>query len=853
MKQTLALLLLLVICTALGGQEPFIDSFPMESGELELTRLAQPNTPFNKVGRRFAILGAESGSFEAWAYPLKLFRNFEFSFFIGRSTKPIPARDIVRYIKVAPAATTLTFCYQSFTIQAAYVTAIDEPAAMILLAIDSVEPLTVVSSFLPVLQPMWPAGIGGQSAYWNQELSAYQISEPTRTNTAYVGSPAASGISYTPAHMLSDTPSEFKIEISDPHLVKDKYIPIFMVGGKAPRDSVRALYQRTRHRARAIYERARSHYQHLLENTLAIHTPDQKLDRAFAWCKVSLDNLMVANPELGEGLIAGLGASGSSGRPGFGWFFGGDAYINSLAMCSYGALDATRTALSFTQKWQRQDGKMAHELSQAAGYIDWFKKYPYGYIHGDTTPFFIVAVGNYFRHSGDTAFVKQSWPALQKAFDWCILVDENRDGLIDNRKAGLGSVEYGALTDLSTDIYTGALSVAAFEKMELLAKVVRDKKYSAKALKARLDAEKSFDSKFWMKDSLTYANAFNDKGDQIGEVSPWISIPAVLDVGDSVHNRQSMYRLSRADMTTDWGIRSIANTSRYYGNLDYNYGAVWPFLSGFVATGQFNCGLVQQAFVNMKNIAALIFDNNLGSVMELYSGSHHIWPAEGVSQQGFSAAGIALAMSKGWLGLDVDAAEQKVTFAPALWPGHSEIKVENIKIGSAALNIQVSRAADRFTFTIIPINGQGVTLILAPRFGPACFIERIQAAQKECGYTLHQRAQVVQPVIPLQLSHDIVTVHIDTRSRWEWTPIPACSQIGDANYGLKIINLEKQGENGVIECHGRRGRSYNLGPQNVSRIISVTNGSMRQTGRDWHLDVSESGSADFIPVRIVFN
>jgi len=35
----------------------------------------------------------------------------------------------------------------------------------------------------------------------------------------------------------------------------------------------------------------------------------------------------VDNPLLGKGMVAGLGASGSSGRPGFGWFFGGDGEI----------------------------------------------------------------------------------------------------------------------------------------------------------------------------------------------------------------------------------------------------------------------------------------------------------------------------------------------------------------------------------------------------------------------------------------------------------------------------------------------------------------------------------------------
>jgi len=227
-----------------AAQQGVIDAFPIASSKVDLQRLAQPGTPFNKVGRRFAILGYESGTFEAWAYPVKLFRNVELSFLTPSSTRPIASRDLVRTIEVRPAATTLTYTYQSFTIRATWVAAIDQTCGMILLQIDSSEPLTVVCGFLPILQPMWPAGIGGQYTYWDDINKYYLISEPTRQNHAFIGSPAAAGLSYTPAHMLSDVPNEFKIEISDPASVKDKFIPIFMAGGKGVRDSVKAVYRR---------------------------------------------------------------------------------------------------------------------------------------------------------------------------------------------------------------------------------------------------------------------------------------------------------------------------------------------------------------------------------------------------------------------------------------------------------------------------------------------------------------------------------------------------------------------------------------------------------------------------------
>ncbi|MCK4296870.1 MAG: hypothetical protein KAX28_09490, partial [Candidatus Marinimicrobia bacterium] len=305
------------------AQDGLIPGFKLEANDLELHRLALPSTPFNKVGRKFAILGFESGSFEAWAYPLKLFRNFDLSFFIGSSTRPIHGKDIVRYISVTPEATTLTYTYQSFTVRAIYLTPINESGALILLDVDSMEPLTIVCGFLPVLQPMWPAGIGGQYAYWDNKLKAYIISESTGKNHGLVGSPAASGISYTPAHMLSDVPNEFRIEVRDPKFVAGKYIPIIIAGGKGKMDDVKEVYQRLSRDLETYYRKTAKYYRNLRLRTLQIETPNRELNLAFEWAKVTFDNLLVDNPVLGKGLVAGLGASGTSGRPGFGWFFGG--------------------------------------------------------------------------------------------------------------------------------------------------------------------------------------------------------------------------------------------------------------------------------------------------------------------------------------------------------------------------------------------------------------------------------------------------------------------------------------------------------------------------------------------------
>jgi glycogen debranching enzyme len=808
----LAFLLLFPLLST--AQEGLIPAFPIEKDDLTLGRLAQLNTYFDKAGRGFAILGLETGTFEAWAYPLKLLRNFEFSFLLKNSTRPIPAKDIVRFIEVTPAATTLTYTYQSFTVKATYVTAIEDPGAVILLEVDSTEPLTIVAGFLPVLQPMWPAGIGGQYAYWDDKLKAYLISEPTRKNHGFVGSPAAQGISYTPAHMLSDTPSEFTIAINDPMAVEGKFIPIVLAGGKGKREDVRGIYERMAADPTAVYLNALQHFRDLRQHTLSVQTPVHKLNLALEWAKVSYDNLRVANPELGPGLVAGLGLSGTGGRPGFGWFFGTDAYLNSLSLLSYGDFAAAKEALAFTQKWQREDGKMAHELSQAAGYIDWFKDYPYGYIHGDTTPYYITAINDYYLKTGDNEFIKQSWPSLRRAYDWCLTTDADGDGLMDNSKAGLGALEFGSLTGIQTDIYLAAVWIRAAQSMEQLARVLGEEKLAAKAAGDWKKALAAFEAKFWDQESGQYSYAFNAGGQRVKELTPWCAVPLMWGLGDDLRAADTLEKMNSSALTTDWGVRIITNTSSLYEPLNYNYGAVWPFLTGYVATALYRYNYCHQAHHLLMSNVDHVFDNASGHVTELFSGDLHAWPQEAVAHQGFSGGGVVLPFVRGMLGLKGSVPHRIIVFEPrfpADWP---EVSIENFRLGEETFDLSYKREDAKIRLEVASRPGNSFQLNFAPALGLGTRIIRatLNGRPIECKPPSTQQAfpQAAQLVVrPFQLTgRDIVDIEIEPTV--EILPTAVESRVGDFDKGLKIIRLELDGKNLKAVVEGLAGQSYTL-------------------------------------------
>ncbi len=847
-----ALLLLWMGPSSLFSQAGLIPRFNLEPCEIALERPAQSNTYFDKVGRKFAILGYESGSCEAWAYPLKLLRNFEFSFLIGSSTQPIPGKDIVRYVSVTPAATTLTYAFQSFTVKAVFVTSIDEPGAIILLAVDTTEPLTIICSFLPVLQPMWPAGIGGQYAYWDDDLKAYLISEPTRKNHGYVGSPAGQGISYTPAHMLSDTPNQFKIAVENKETVKGRYIPIILAGGKGKREDIRKVYEKLAANPEAHCKEAFEHYRKLRQDTLRVQTPDNKVNLAFEWAKVAFDSLIVDNPDLGKGLVAGLGTSGTGGRPGFGWFFGGDAFMNSLSLNSYGAFSSVKEALTFTQKWQREDGKMAHELSQAAGYLNWFKDYPYGYIHGDTTPFYIAACYDYCRMSGDIGFVKASWPSLKRAYDWCLTTDADGDGLMDNRKAGLGALEFGSLTGIQTDIYLAAAWVRAAYSMQSLAQAAGDANTEKAAAGHYEKASRAFNAKFWDEEKGRYTYAFNADGKQVKELTPWSAVPLVWDIGERERSFRTLENFNSAELTTDWGVRMLSNKSSYFEPLNYNYGAVWPFLTGWVATALYKHNFSLQGYGLLMAAVRHTFDNALGSVTELFSGHQNIWPQEAVAHQGFSSSGVIFPLVRGLLGLEGDALKKQLVFAPRFPADWKDVSLENYKLGEASFSFRYLREENKISLEVISQEKGSYKIIFAPVLGLGTEIRSARVNGQLVRPQLEKSSlvQAVQPVVEMNLTGKD-TMEIDFEPAVEILPPANDSKTGDLSQGLRIIKMEHAGKALKIIAEGLSGRTYDLALTQSKKIASVQ--GAKQAAGKLLIPFSQGPAGEFVRQEVILH
>lgn len=837
-----------------------IAAFDLDTGPPRLSRPAQPHQYFDRIGRRAALMGFEDGTFEAWVWPWKVLRQFHLQFLLGASTQPIPARDIVRRITVTPVATEITYAYESFTVRAVYLVPENESGALVLLEARTTAPLTIVAGFLPVLQPMWPAGIGGQYSHWDSEAKAFVISEGQRRARFLCGSPAAGGMTAPPAHMFADSPLQFRFDVrpGDP---PGRFIPIVIAGGEGlnPEETL-ALYRHLTTDGAALHAANVAAVRRLREQTVVVDTPDPQLNAALDWGRLALHHLLVENPALGRGLVAGYGLSGGSARPGFAWFFGGDACANSLALNSLGDFETVRDGLRFLQRWQRGDdhpirraspdaspadvGKMPHELTQSAALVDWWHAYRYGYNHADSTPWYLVAAGDYWRASGDAAFVRESWPSIAAAWRWCRGRDSDGDGLMDITGAGLGALEFGQYTGIHTDCYTAALYLQAARAMADLAAAAGDTAVKAEAEAALAAGPAALERRFWIEEEGIYAYGIAAGGERVRDLTPWPAAALAFGLADPDRSARMLRRLSGSAIATDWGFRTLSARSPLYQPLSYNYGAVMPFVSLLVNSAQFRHGFALPGWAALRALAAHAFDHGAGVVPEVFSGAANMKVGEAYHNQGFSTTAYVAPLLRGLLGLAPDAPAERLTFAPALPADWNFVRVGGVPLAGRRVDLDLRRTGSGLVLDATLAGGEPVELAFSPLLPPGTRVAGLAVNGVSATPVVTATPRGVAAACTVRLA-DAARIELILDEPPAVFLLPAETAVGGPDRGPRVIDQAWTGAGLRLEVEGQPGRAYAFGVTRPERVRDVVGAELR----DGRLCFTIPGAPDetFVP------
>jgi glycogen debranching enzyme len=801
---------------------------PWVSSALALDGPARPGAFLGVEGRRAAALGVETGALEVWAWPLKLVRDLTLSFQLPLYAEPIPAAAVTRHVEMTPAGATIVYTHSAFTVRERIFVPTDEPAVVIVLEVEAVRPMEIVVSFHGDLQLAWPGGIGGQYLLWNDTTRAFELTESRREVNAVVGSPYATRATTNPTWSVPDAPSQMRIAVGDQTPVPMPRwqepagrlvnvvahgIPIVLVGQIAPRDSVLATYRRVLAHLPALYAGRVAHADSVLAGTVGFG--DSAVDRKARWAELNLDEALVCNPDLGCGPVAGYGAAGAgSYRPGFAWFFGGDAAINSLALSSAGAFDLARRFLRFFASYQRADGKITHEISQSAARIPWFTAYPFPYWHGDTTPFWLLAVGELFRASADTAFVRSLWPNLARAYRWCVGT-VGADGLMQNPLAGVGAIEVGHLgVGIQTDIYLAGVWVEALGRTVEMAEAVGDTAVATGARHLRLRARGSLEERFWMPRAGRFAFAVL-VGDSLNDnLTVWPATAMSWHLFDEERGQAMAAELARATISTDWGARTLASESPLYDPLHYNNGTVWPFVTGFLALAEYRYHNPYAGRALLDAVGRTFDVWGLGRNPEVFSGASFEPLETAVPQQFFSTSMFLTPLLRGAYGLEPDAPHHVLTLAPHLFDRPGTYQIRGVRVGDATLDVRYEVGEEGLGVTVhrLDASDASLTLHFEPAIAPGAQVRAVEAGGQPVAHHTVSTGRDVHVLfdVPMVRGMHVVRVMVRHTRGW-WLELPASEpRRGDRSQALKVLDVRPAGDTLVVRLEGAAGHRYTV-------------------------------------------
>ena len=795
---------------------------------LELTRTIRTWEFLPVVGTRAAWFGNETGRLEAWVYPLKVFRDFHLRFHLAGLA--LPAESLARTLTVRPECVTILYAGDSFRVRETLFVPVREPGAVMLLDIETEQPLEIEAAFAPDFQLEWPAAVGGTFVDWDAKQKAFIFGEETRKFAALVGSPTATDAhqAYQTNYSSSDENS-LRLGVTEKGRESKVLLVTASVEGRADAEKT---YQHLSTSYPDLLREAAEFYRSYLGKTVSIDLPDDALQQSYDWARISTIQGVVSNPYLGTGLVAGYRTSGTSQRPGFAWFFGRDSLWTSFALNAEGDYSTSRTAIDFISKYQREDGKIPHEISQSASLVPWFQYYPYPYVSADATPLFIIAMNDYVVRSGDVAFARDKWNNLWRAYQFLRSTYDSQ-GFAQNAGVGHGWVEGGPLLPVKNEFYQAGLGVEALNALANLARLVGKDDVSI-TLAAEFDRQKpALDQAFWSPEKRIYVFALKQDNQRADEASVLATVPMWFGLPEVTHANEMITQLANPDHETDWGMRIISSHSKFYDGSGYHFGSVWPLFTGWASVGEYRYHRALPAYSNLRANALLAGDGSLGHFTEVLSGDYYTSFATSSPHQIWSAAMVVSPILRGLFGLQTDAETHQITLAPHVPADWTSFALRNVHVGTASTDFEYRKTTGSIVLEAKRTGSGHCWVEFAPSFSLRAKVVGVELNGRPLSFKMqaNDNDQHLFTRFPIDGASTTVVIHVkDDFGVALANPLPP---LGSTSQGLRIVSESWNAARSelTLEVSGATARSYDLEVWNPAQIASVDGGVRTKQGK----------------------
>ncbi|HET6178889.1 MAG TPA: hypothetical protein VFE61_18310 [Candidatus Sulfotelmatobacter sp.] len=798
------------------------------------------------VGTRAGLFGHETGRFEAWVYPLKLFRDFHLVFHVG--DRALPAESLARTLTVRPESASILYAGDSFRVREMLCVPVSEAGAVILLDVETEQPLEVEAVFTPDFQLEWPAALGGTYVDWDAKQHAFVFGEEAKRFAALVGSPTAGDarLAYE-TNYSSSHENSMRLGPTQKGKETKALVIAASVAGLADAEKI---YQRLLISYAASMRQSADYYRAYLDKTVSLELPDAALQQAYDWARISTIQGMVNNPYLGSGLVAGFRTSGVGQRPGFAWFFGRDSLWTSFALNAEGDYSTSRAALDFIAKYQRDDGKVPHEISQSASLVPWFKDYPYAYVSADATPLFIIAMNDYAVQSGDLSFARDKWDNVWRAYQF-LRSTYDAQGLAQNAGIGHGWVEGGPLLPVKNEYYQAGLGVEALRALSNLARLL-GKDDISQQLNTEFDQKMhALDSAFWSPEKNIYAFALKQDNQQVDEPSVLATVPMWFGLPGAVRADAMITHLADADQQTDWGMRIISSQSKVYDGSGYHFGAVWPLFTGWASVGEYRYHRALPAYSNLRSNALLATDGALGHFTEVLSGDYYQSFATSSPHQIWSSAMVISPILRGMFGLQTDADKHQITLAPHVPADWTSFAIRNVRVGGVTVEFGYHKTGDSLVLETKRSGSGDCWVDFSPSLSPRTQVVSVELNGHALPVKLQQQINDQHLPVRFAVSGGTNTLIVHLKNDFGLAISNDLPSLGSASRSIRVIEESWNSTHDQlnVEVSGVAGNQYEVTVWNPAQIGSMKGGVLTKAGK-LHIQFPDGPEGTYVRQKV---